>query len=316
MSSSRHALGVALIVGSVFLMSFEDALIKYTSSTFTVWQVFALRSAFAGLILFMLLRTRAPFRSLRPKGLGWVRLRSLLLVLMWVAYFAALPFISLPTAEVAFYTAPLFIALLARTVTGEFVGPVRWSGIVLGFAGVLVVLRPGTDEFSAAALLPVLAAVLYAAAAIVTRARCAGERALVLALGLNVGLLAAGVLATAALSLVPPPAGVASGYPFLFGGWAAMGGREWALMALLAALMVAFGTGVAMAYQPAPAALVGTFDYAYVAFAVIWSYLLFAELPDAGAVAGMALIAAAGVLVACAPELPARKGAGGFGRPG
>jgi drug/metabolite transporter (DMT)-like permease len=245
-----------------------------------------------------------------------VCLRSLLLVLMWVAYFAALPFISLPTAAVAFYTAPLFIALLARTATGEFVGPVRWSGIVLGFAGVLVVLRPGTDEFSAAALLPVLAAVLYAAAAIVTRARCAGERALVLALGLNVGLLAAGAVATAALSLVPPPAGVAAGHPFLFGEWALMGGREWALMVLLAALMVAFGTGVAMAYQLAPAALVGTFDYAYVAFAVIWSYLLFAELPDAGAVAGMALIAAAGVLVACAPELPAPKGVGSPARPG
>ena len=66
-------------------------------------------------------------------------------------------------------------------------------------------------------------------------------------------------------------------------------------MALLALLMVAFGTGVAMAYQIAPAALIGTFDYSYVVFAVIWSYVLFAERPDAAAVVGLALIAAAGV---------------------
>ena len=90
-------------------------------------------------------------------------------------------------------------------------------------------------------------------------------------------------------------------HPFLFGPWAAMGGASWALMALLALLMVAFGTGVAMAYQIAPAALIGAFDYTYVVFAVLWSYLLFAERPDAVAVVGLVLIAAAGVLVAGRP---------------
>ena len=72
-------------------------------------------------------------------------------------------------------------------------------------------------------------------------------------------------------------------------------------MALLALLMVVFGTGVAMAYQIAPAALIGTFDYTYVVFAVVWGYVLFAERPDAAAVVGLVLIAAAGVLVAGRP---------------
>ena len=61
-----------------------------------------------------------------------------------------------------------------------------------------------------------------------------------------------------------------------------MGGGGWALMALLALLMVAFGTGVAMAYQIAPAAVIGTFDYTYVLFAVVWSYVLFAGVLVAG----------------------------------
>ena len=114
----------------------------------------------------------------------------------------------------------------------------------------------------------------------ITRARCADERPLVLALGLNLGLLAAGLVVSLGLSLLPPPdAASVAAHPFLFGPWAAMGGREWALMALLALLMVAFGTGVAMAYQVAPAALIGTFDYSYVVFAVVWSYVLFAERP-------------------------------------
>jgi drug/metabolite transporter (DMT)-like permease len=297
----QPVLGVILIVGSVFLMSFGDALIKYNSASFTAWQIFALRSAITVPILFALLLALAPGGSLIPRSPRWVGLRSTLLVLMWIAYYAALPLISLSAAAVAFYTAPLFIALLSRSLTGEPVGPARWLGIVLGFLGVLIVLRPGSDTFSAAALLPVLAAFLYALAAIITRARCAGERPLVLALGLNLGLLVAGLIASTGLSLVPPAAADVAAHPFLFGPWATMGGREWALMALLALLMVAFGTGVAMAYQIAPAALIGTFDYTYVVFAVVWSYVLFAERPDAPAIVGLLLIAAAGALVAGRP---------------
>ena len=244
------------------------------------------------------MRLRAPDEPILPRSPGWVALRSALLTLMWIAYYAALPLISLSAAAVAFYTAPLFIALLARLVLGEAVGPTRWLGIVLGFAGVLIVLRPGADTFSPAALLPVLAAMFYAVAAIVTRARCLGERPLSLALGLNVGLLVAGVLAPLIMSLAPPSAADATAHPFLFGPWAPMGIREWALMAALALLMVCFGTGVAMAYQVAPAAVIGAFDYTYVAFAVLWSYLVFGDQPDALAVAGMALIAIGGVLVA------------------
>jgi len=301
MRPAQPVLGVALIVGSVFLMSFGDALIKYNSASFTAWQIFSLRSLIVLPILVALMLLLAPGESLLPKSPGWVGLRSALLVLMWIAYYAALPLISLSAAAVAFYTAPLFMALLSRPLTGEPVGTARWLGIALGFLGVLIVLRPGGDTFSVAALLPVLAAMLYALAAIITRARCADERPLVLAFGLNIGLLATGLLATVGLWLIEPSIASASEHPFLFGPWAAMGGGGWALMALLALLMVAFGTGVAMAYQIAPAAVIGTFDYTYVLFAVVWSYVLFAERPDAVAVVGLVLIAAAGVLVAGRP---------------
>jgi drug/metabolite transporter (DMT)-like permease len=136
MGPPQHILGVALIVGSVFLMSFGDALIKYTSASFTAWQIFALRSTITVPVLIALILAFAPRDTVMPRSLGWVGLRSVLLVLMWIAYYAALPSISLSAAAVAFYTAPLFIALLSRALAGEAVGPVRWAGIVLGFAGV------------------------------------------------------------------------------------------------------------------------------------------------------------------------------------
>ena len=298
MQPVRYGLGIGLIVASVFLMSFGDALIKLASASFTVWQIFVLRSLIALPLLLLVMRLRAGAEPLLPRSPGWVALRSALLTVMWIAYYAALPLISLSAAAVAFYTAPMFIALLARAFIGEAVGPGRWLGIMLGFAGVLVVLQPGADTFSPAALLPVLAAMLYAIAAIVTRARCQAERPLALAVGLNLGLLMAGLLASSALALMPAPTAQASAHPFLFGPWATMSASEWAVMTVLALLMVCFGTGVAMAYQVAPASVVGAFDYAYVAFAVLWSYLFFGEQPEPLAIVGMALIAAGGALVA------------------
>ena len=135
MRPAQPVLGVALIVGSVFLMSFGDALIKYNSASFTAWQIFALRSVITVPILLALMLLLAPREPLLPRSLRWVGLRSALMVLMWIAYYAALPLISLSAAAVAFYTAPLFMALLSRPLTGEPVGPREWLGIVLGFVG-------------------------------------------------------------------------------------------------------------------------------------------------------------------------------------
>ncbi len=171
---------------------------------------------------------------------------------------------------------------------------------MLGFLGVLVVLRPGSDAFRWATLLPVLAALFYAFAAMITRGHCAGERPLVLALGLNLGLLAVGLLASLLLATGAVP--TAPDLPFLFGPWAPIGLELWGLMGLLALLMTVFGAGVAFAYQVAPAALIAAFDYTYVVFAVFWSFLFFAEVPDGLTVLGLVMIAGAGILVACTPR--------------
>ena len=88
MRPAQPVLGVVLIVGSVFLMSFGDALIKYNSASFTAWQIFVLRSLIVVPILLALMLILAPGGSLLPKSPWWVGLRSALLVLMWIAYYA------------------------------------------------------------------------------------------------------------------------------------------------------------------------------------------------------------------------------------
>ncbi|SME91709.1 EamA-like transporter family protein [Tistlia consotensis] len=295
----RVARGAALIVGSVFLMSLQDAVIKYASADLPLWQLWLLRGLLAlpALIAVAALRRPAPRSSLARALGGWPLLRAGLLVLMYLCLYAAVPVLSLSTVAAGFYTGPLFITLLSAVLLGEPVGRRGWLAVALGFTGVLVVLRPGGDAFAWPTLLPVLAGLFYACAAVATRGRCRDAAPVVLALALNLALLAAGLLAGLALALWRPTPAEAAISPFLFGSWAVMGAADWGLIGLLALLIVGIGIGLAAAYQAAPPVIVATFDYSYLIFAAAWSYGLFDEPPDGPTVAGTLMIAGAGLLV-------------------
>jgi drug/metabolite transporter (DMT)-like permease len=298
----RTALGVSTMVATALAMSFGDALVKYVSSDFSVWQLYVARSALAiPLISALLLSGARPLR-IAPLSIGWATLRSLLLMLMWIAFYAALSVLSLPVVAAAYYTAPLFITALSAVVVGDRVGLKRWLAILAGFAGVLVIVKPGTEAFSWLRLLPILSAVFYALAAIVTRTGCIDEKPLVLSLVLNVAFLLTGTVASIALAWWAPSPGIVAINPFLFGHWSVMGAREWAIIAMLAVLIVAVSVGVALAYQSAPSAIIATFDYSYLVFAAFWSFAIFAEPPGATDIIGMMLIAGAGLLAIRSPS--------------
>jgi drug/metabolite transporter (DMT)-like permease len=295
-SPDRLRLAVVTIVATVFAMSVADAIVKYVSADFPLWQIYVVRSLLAIPVLAAMLLAAPRGPRPRLRSLGWISLRSLLLAFMYVAIYAAAPVLSLAVIAAALYTGPLFIALFSALLIGEPVGARRWAAVGIGFAGVLAILRPGSDSFSLPMLIPVLAAMLYALAAVITRRNCREAAPMVLALALNLTLLAVGAVATAAIALWHPSAAKAAVYPFLLGYWVAMGPREWAILAILALLMVAIGIGLAKAYQSGPPAVIATFDYSYLLFAALWSFLAFDQPPDAPMILGMVMIAGAGWL--------------------
>lgn len=286
-------LGVATIVGTVLALSLGDALIKSLGGGggMGVWQLFAVRSALAFPVLLIgalvfLNRTR-----LVPKSLGWITIRSLLLTAMWIAYCLALPLLPLAVAAAAYYTLPLFIVAFAALFGGETVGRSQWAGVALGFIGILLVLRPDGEAFVWAALLPIVSAILYALAMILTRTKCRNEHPATLALALNATFVFVGVMGLLVGWIFPVET-----TGFLSPVWTTMGSTEWRTTAILAGLILVASVGTAIAYQAAPASTVGTFDFAYVGFALIWGALFFSERPDNVALAGIGLVVIAGVL--------------------
>jgi len=137
---------------------------------------------------------------------------------------------------------------------------------------------------------------------VLTRAKCRDEAPLTLGLALHAAFLATGLIATGGLAVLGLGPETQAAYPFLLADWAPMARREWGLMFLLGVLSTAYFVGVARAYQIAPPPILATFDYGYLVSAALWGFVFFAEAPDFLTVGGMALITAAGLLVAARPS--------------
>ncbi len=287
------ALAVVVIIGTVLALSLGDAVIKAISADMVLWQIFVLRSMVALPVLFVILRAKFASVTLVPKAIGWTAARSLMLTFMWVAYYASLPHLQLSIAAAAYYTAPILISLFSALFVGERVGRAGWFAVMLGFAGILLILKPAAADFNLYALLPIVSAILYALAMILTRTKCRDEHPLVLAVALNVAFVAVGAAATLSGALAIGPDMSSS---FLSAAWAPMAGKEYMAVIVLGILAMLGAVGAAIAYQMGPPSVIATFDFAYVGFAVIWGLLFFAEIPDAVSVAGMALVVAAGVI--------------------
>ena len=285
-------LAVAVIVFTVLALSLGDALIKFTSGEFVLWQIFVLRSLLVLPLLLLYLKVSAPDVLAMPPAFGWTVLRSLMLVCMWIAYYLALPNLDLSIAAAAYYTLPIFITIFSAVFIGDRISRMGWGAVFIGFLGVLLILRPEAGDFNFYALLPLVSAVLYALSMIVTRTRCRSVHPIMLSIALNAAFVVVGASATLAiLSFAPEGRG-----GFLAAPWAPMAAADWFAMGLLAAAILIGSVGTAIAYQNGPPSIIGTFDFAYVGFALVWGLIIFGEVPDMLSLAGMGLIVIAGIL--------------------
>ncbi len=294
-------LAVYAIVVTVLVLSFGDAVVKFVSADFSLWQLYVLRSLLAIPPLILLLKLPASGVSFIPRAVGWTVFRSFLMVVMWAIYYAALPHVAFSVAASVLYTIPLFITLFSALFTGDKVGMKSWLAVGFGFSGVLVIVRPTAEDFNLYALFPLLSAILFAYAMILTRTKCRNEDPKILALMQNVSFVITGSIVSLGL-LIWRPLELAAVNPFLFGNWAPLGITQWLAVLTLAATVVVGNICGAFAYQRGPSAIIATFDYTYLVFSLLWGFLLFTEIPDLQSVVGMVMIAVSGIAIARQPR--------------
>lgn len=288
--------GIVLVIAATLAISLQDVVFKAFGNTMTLWQIFALRGAMA-IPVFVMLTRRSGLGVLAQAFLPWVLLRGTCMTFSFLAFYAAIPFLNLSTLGAANYMAPIFVALLSAFVIGERVTLRGWLAVLIGFVGVLTLLRPGTEAFSPWALLPLTGAVFYACGHILTRTKCRNVPVSAMALSVILATMIAGLIGSLILGIAPPKADLVAVYPYLLGQWSALGVTETSTLVALTVLTIAATMLLAGAYKAAPPSTAATFEYSYLVFVALWDMLFFAAPPGAMTLLGMAMIVGAGLLL-------------------
>jgi drug/metabolite transporter (DMT)-like permease len=201
-----------------------------------------------------------------------------------------------------FFTSPLFITLAAALLFKERVGIISACAVALGFAGVLLIVQPGTGGFELAALLPIIGALGYALSMVFARQMGQTETAAAMAFWGNVCFL----LCALALSLVfgfGHFAGAAHpSIAFLTRGWAVPTPMDFLLMASCGLISAVGLSLLTYAYQIAPSSKVAPFEYSFMFWGVLWGWMFWGSLPDPVGWVGISVIILAGLMVIRAPQ--------------
>jgi drug/metabolite transporter (DMT)-like permease len=271
--------GVLLALFAYASFSWGDAVIKGLGGQFSVFEISLFTTFFAGLFILFTRgkgeRWRDFWRMKRPWAVHARAASGLMAGVLGVYAFTTIP---LAETYALIFVSPLFITILSRVVLHEQIGPWRWFAVLAGFAGVMLVVRPGFRDLHLGHLAALGVAFLAALTVILLRSLAGHEkRTTLLGVLICYGLVFSGI--AAALTSLTMPNAVQFGWLALAGAFTAIG-----QIALLAA------TRVAPANQVAPT------HYSQIAWAVVIGALFFEEYPDMLALLGLGVLGGAGLL--------------------
>lgn len=268
--------GAALMLASGLLFAVMGALIKSVSASLPNEMVVFFRSAMGLLVLAPWLVHRGP-RYFATRKLGAHLVRALTGLAAMYCFFYALGRLPLAEAVLLNYSAPLFIPLAALLWAGEGFSRKLWWPIAIGFAGIVLILKPGLALFAPVALIGLAAGILSALAMAGIRRLASTEPALRIVFYFSI---------TATLVSAVP----------LIWAWQTPAPELWFKLIAIGVLATSAQLLMTRAYAHAPAAQVGPFSYSIVVFAGLLGWALWGELPDLLSLCGVLLVIAAGVL--------------------
>lgn len=271
--------GILLMLGGLLLLTINDATAKWLTDSYPVPQIISLRSITILLPLAFIIYFRGGFPAFKPYRIRNQALRALCFVGSTVFIISALSLMPLADAVAFTFTGPIIIAALAPFLLSEHVGWRRWSAILFGFAGVIIIARPTPDLFQWAALVALGAAFWGALRDIVTRRISAEESSELILFYSTAAVMTVGVLGA-----------------FIFP-WQMPIAEDWALFALLGVLNGGAHYMMIEAHRWAEASVIAPFRYSALIWAFILGYFLWGDIPDAWLLSGSALVVASGLYI-------------------
>lgn len=272
------AKGIGCMVLGCALLMMSDALSKWLSQTYSVGQIMSLRNVFVLVPILIVVWRRDSFADLRVNRWAAQSFRALWHVLAAVFFVTSVSLLPLADVHAIGFAGPIFIAALAPFMLGEHVGWHRWTAILVGFGGVLIMLRPTGAGFDYLGLVPLAAALSASFRDLLTRRLSRTETSISILFFSSVAVILGG-LVTAPFDWKP---------------------LTWTGLALFVANgLVNAGAHFLMieAYRLAQAPVVSPFKYSILIWAVLFGYLVWGHVPDVWLVVGAMPVVASGLYI-------------------
>ncbi|MBW6505322.1 MAG: DMT family transporter [Rhodobacteraceae bacterium] len=282
--------GVAMMIGATLIFALQDGISRHLAGTYNVYMVVMIRYwAFALFVVALAARQPGGVRAAARSAQPWVQAgRALLLIFEVIVTVQAFVILGLVETHAVFVSYPLLVAALSGPVLGERVGWRRWVAIGIGFVGVLIILQPGVRVFSPAALIPLLAAFMFALYGLLTRYVARKDSAAVSFFWTGtVGALAA----------------TAVGIWF----WQPMSAPDWGWMGLLCMTAISAHWLLIKAYEAAEASAIQPFAYLQLVFIAALGITVFHEVLRPEVAVGAVVVVGAGLFTLWRARVVAQK---------
>lgn len=265
------------MLATMFWFVTLDSTAKYLMQSYPVVQVVWARFFFHLVFVAIFMGRHLP-KLIISRNLSHQCWRSVFMFTTTVLFFAGISMIPLTMASVIMFMSPIIVTMLSIPLLGEKVGMRRWMGIVIGFAGALVVLRPGSESIQLSMLLVLAAAFTNAMYQVFTRKLRAQD-------GPMTSLFYTGLIGAIVTTIA---------VPFY---WQSVDAFDWFLFIFAG---VAGGIGhlcLIRAFKQAPASVIAPFSYSSLLWATMFGYILFGDIPSSWTLSGATLIIGSGLYI-------------------
>jgi len=296
---NNNYLGISAIVLGTICFSVNDISVKLFSNEMPLNQLMFFRAIFAiSILLFVILPFYGGFKYLNTKNPTFHIFRGLAVVGANTFFFISIAELSLAEATAIFFIAPVLITIFAVLFLKETVRVRRSLACLIGFLGMLFIIKPGTISFDPISLLPLIAALFYTALHIITRRYGSQEKPITMGFYIQVCFLVTSLMFAGGFYIADLDVGQSNALTFLTGSWVSV--TTFDLLHIFVGIAFPISIGgilVSYAYKNHEASFLAPFEYGALVIAVVSTYLIWNEIPDRLSLIGIILIMLSGIFV-------------------
>lgn len=307
MTNTSNLKGIGFLLLAILIGSLQAVAVKWIGGNYSVLEIVTFRSLVALPITVLFFRFEGKKGLPTTIHLKLQIVRGLFLFLSYTTFMMGLAALPLADIESIRFSGPMMITVLSVFMLGEKVELRRWLALIVGFAGILLIVRPGSTHFNEGSLFVLISVLFYALTVILTRKMKTTDSSATMAYFSSwVYLIAAFIVSPLAATVGEIPNAHPS-IAFLFHAWTLPTLLDLFIMSGLGLIWASWAYFATRAYSTAQASVIAPFEYASLPINVMWGFLIWHEIPAGMTLAGAALTLLSGLYILYHEQKPVQN---------